>query len=436
MAGHRDAGLALITDPYPYRNVTPPLALHSHGSLTPSGGTRTSIAFRQDTPDRIVTRIESELANHIRSSMMRDPVSGLWLPSIQLEPPRTNICLRSEDLTVHGVWSHLRCDHTDTTNSTLPTGAATDNDCVHEDATAASNHFFTQANLTTDAGTWCWSFFSEMINRRWMAFRFNLTLNQIIWGDLQDLAIGANYIGTTARGVKDWGDGLGRFWFSFTGEAAAKSAFLYVADREGQPAEGFPRNFDGLDQDSFFFEFAQLEKGEYPSSYIKTEAASVQRTADAPVVYTLGPVLGGREATLLVPYISPVPYTPAADVDLFSIYKNGAAGTDHLTGHLEGGTGKLKVTSAANGGAAGEVVVNKVISDERFHWLAVSARNGQLHAWVDNSGNHEADADATMAPDLDRFDLKPHGGWSGGVHMWPQFSRMIPRPVRPVGLRA
>jgi len=422
----RNASLGLITAPYFYRNVTPPLALHSHGNLTPTGGARVSTAYRQDTNDFATLLIESELANHIRSEMVRDPDTGLWLPGTRLEPARTNQQVRNTEIN-QAVWNKTRCSVTDTSTRNLPDGNPSSFDVMQEDATAGASHFIWDGNTVITGNPYVISAFAAPINRDWIKFRFDRTtgVNVECFFD-----VNAGVVGATPAGIIDAGliwdeSGWLRPWMSFmANDTEGKPFYVNIAEDDNDVS------FNGLNQDSLYFWGVHFEQGLYPSSLIVTGAGAVTRTVDGDLIFESGLVNGSYQITVLIPICIP-PHAPPVDLELLSIYDNAGAATDHLTLWAKQTTGVLKVTSAATAGSAGlsEGVTN--IADGKVHWIAASLKPDLLVGWTDGVASG-IDYDVGVSDILDRVAHKPMGGWAGGIHVWPRFIPRMPRPVQPV----
>jgi len=397
--------------------------LHNHDDPVPLiMSTRASSATTQrvllDTVNNSV-RLFKTGHNWVRSETQEDTEAGLLLPGYRLEPTTSNVCLQSEDLTQ--TWTHLRADHVDTSTTILPDGEGSSFDCIHEDGTAAQNHYFTQAGLTTTADLWTYSAFAKMVNRRWIALRLVLTENQIVWYDLQDGVTGPNYVGTLARGMIPYGNGWWRCWFSFTGEAAAKPLFVYVADKAGDPGDNWPDSFDGADQDSFFFWGSQLNQGPL-SSYIKTTTTSVQRVADG---YLAWSTYVPDNFTAMITFSMPS-HTPDSDVDMLYI-DDGYSSDNRIVVTFEGNSGKLKAYTMVGGVTKAIVVPNKIVTSSKTHRAGLKYSKGKLGLIVD--GIEAIDSDIHV-PGMNRISIQPSGALVS-LQWRNKWVTGQPRPIQP-----
>jgi len=410
----RDGRLGLVTAPTLYRGSTPPNAIHNHAAVAPTGGTRTSAAHRQDL-NGTVLQLYSVAANHIRSGCVKDPTTGLYLPGVLLEPERENLWVHNTD--IENQWATTGGSLSAAPATLAGIGAAR----LTEDGTTTFHRTFSGTGMSfTAAQQYTVSFLVSAVGRDVAAIAFSnngtntwanwlLSTNTVGYSSGFD-AVAIHNMGTCSLCLGTWT------------HAATEGRDPGIHARDGNN-NSYPitDTYAGSSAAALDVTAAQIETGAFPSSLIETAAAAVTRTADSAVVYTLGSEMAKREWTLLAPVLIPE-HTPASDLKLLSVYKNGAAATDHVTLWADT-SGYAKATSAASGGDAGEAVTSTIISDGDIHWVSIHVKHGQLYINVDNDKDVVVDNTASIAADLDRCSIEPSGAWVGGIGMVPQFIR-------------
>lgn len=360
-------------------------------------------------------------ANANRISYQKDPRTGIWLPGVPQEPARRNLCIHSEKID-DVVYVKTRCSPTNTSTTIAPDGVTTVNDVFHEDGTTSSTHHIYQS-IACANDTYCRSFFAKAINRSWLAVKLP--------PDDCYFNLGAGVVGSKEgsiidHGMEPWGNDWYRCWATRL-MAAGAQLFYYIAST-GDGA-GF-QTFNGLDQDSYFIWGGDLELGLYPSSYIKTEAGTVERTADGNVIMENN-YLTDR-ATVLFPVLIPE-HAPAADTGIVHL-RDTAAG-NYLSIGVKATTGVLRVQMKPSGGAATILDHSINICDGVLHWIAASViRGGMLVIWVDGVPAAMQTLDNFPGEACDEAWLVGNnalGPWIGGLHVWPKFVQRMPRPVQP-----
>lgn len=346
-------------------------------------------------------RLFSVGANFTRSEVVQDPATGQWLPGYRLEPQRTNRLPNCNDPSAANWTVNGSVAITPNTGEVAdPAGGNTAAKIVGLGDLSVDDFYDLVSgmgpNQPFSMGCWIYPITTTGVLRLRTAVSGNIDT------DLSTL--------TTGQWTRIVSDGT-----------------VLIANGAGN-AYINPLRQSGASLLDFYWWCGSMEPSTYYcSSPIVTADTAVTRTADSPIIWILAPT-AERELTLLVPVLIPT-HTPSGDLKLFSIYKDGAAGTDHITAWVDT-AGKFKITSAHSGGASGALVVDKVISDGVLHWVSVHAKSGQLLGFVDSTFK-AVDLGVTVAPDLDRLSYEPHGGWTGGCSWWRSFIHYMPRPLQP-----
>ncbi|SSW80291.1 Uncharacterised protein [Klebsiella pneumoniae] len=147
-----------------------------------------------------------------------------------------------------------------------------------EDTSAAVEHYSSDRGIVLTAGTtYCYSVFVKAFSSprnlylRVASGSTALSFFDPVAGAWAGNAGGAQFID---RGFEDFGNGIYRVWITFTA-AATQSTVIRI-----QLANGVSANYTGDGVSGLYFWGAQLEEGTFPTSYIKTDSATVTRAAD------------------------------------------------------------------------------------------------------------------------------------------------------------
>jgi hypothetical protein len=354
--------------------------------------------------------------NWLRWETQRDPVSGLYLRGLRLEPIRANLRTYSNQI---DQWTKgIAGDSTDTNGALGLYGEATADGLIADNTTGQHRRYLGKTLSGVNHAYWC---IAKQGNFKYIAL-YDGNSGRGKYFDLDLVEVG-NSIGTiVGSGIQSLGgDPPWCFaWLVFLANAAATNTFIYSIETNGN----LNSTGDGSTVNTWF-DHVQLESGLYPSSRIDAVDSNQTRQADDPVVWEIAPTVN-REFTVLVPIITPK-RIPTSFIRLFSVYKDGAQSTDHVSAWIRASNGKFRATSAATGETGGEAIVDKVVSDYELHWCSLHAQHGRLTACMD--GEYAFEFDAGIADDLNRISVDPHGGWSGRPLMWPKFMERQPRPM-------
>jgi len=205
-----------------------------------------------------------------------DPATGERL-GILLEEQRTNLLTYSEQFD-NAAWAKVRS--TITANAATAPDGTTTADKIVEDTTASSTHPVYQGSTGFAAGvTATASVFLKAGERTFVSIGSPASATgtgvNLTTGELVDVNV-PGWTNAATRSVTDIGGGWYRVYYSFTtvGSDGLSDALRIF------PNNGTTTSYTGDGTSGLYVWGAQLEVGSFPTSYIKTEASQVTRSAD------------------------------------------------------------------------------------------------------------------------------------------------------------
>lgn len=203
-----------------------------------------------------------------------DPSTGEPL-GLLVEEQRTNLLVRSEDLSVAGAWSQTSV--TVSPNSGIaPDGAFTAN-LYRESGT--SGHSTGQSYSATAGVTYTLSCYMKNVSRR---FGYLGSVNFNNFGATFDLQLGVTTAGSGATSsMLNVGNGWYRCSVTFTATTTVSSAAQIGSNNSNN---GLIQSYALDGNTDLLLWGAQLEAGAFATSYIPTAAAQVTRSADQPAM--------------------------------------------------------------------------------------------------------------------------------------------------------
>jgi hypothetical protein len=250
-------------------------------SIVPTNGTGDLTFSRTgDTATRVNSAglIETVLADRPRLDYL-----GSNCPKLLLEPQRTNLLIRSEELD-NGSWS--KSGATVSANQIVSPDGTTDADKIVESNTNAQ-HFIIQSISLTASTTYTISAYLKAGERTRATIRV-----RTIGGDfdtLVDLVAGTADFGTLTS--------VGNGWFRFartitTGTGTATQSVQIFTRIVGS------QTYQGDGTSGVYVWGTQLEQGSFVSSYIPTTTATVTRNADSCTKTSISSLLGQTEGVI------------------------------------------------------------------------------------------------------------------------------------------
>ncbi|TFG71292.1 MAG: hypothetical protein E4H27_04940 [Anaerolineales bacterium] len=202
-----------------------------------------------------------------------NPATGASL-GLLVEEARTNICLQSEDFTT--TWVEGGNSLTIVGNESVAPDGNTTADKIIDDSSTGTGNVFAFQNLTFAINTvFTASIYAEKDGLNWAYIKIAslgaLVINQSY--DLINGVVGTASAGVSGSAIEDVGNGWFRCSLTFTSDAAdtAGSFQIFAADGDSDVTV----DLDGTS--SIFVWGAQLEVGNFPTSYIPTTTIEVTR---------------------------------------------------------------------------------------------------------------------------------------------------------------
>jgi len=228
----------------------------------------TVTAYQPTTTQPITNYIPTLLTAPANTARFdHNPVTGESL-GLLVEEQRTNLALRSEEFD-NASWAKTRASITPNT-IVAPDGTLTGDKWV-EDTTASNTHTLVQNVTINNATVYSFSFYAKAAERS--LIRVNSpSIGVDLWFNL---ATGLLQIPTLGTGtITPVGNGWYRIVATGTSNTTSGAATIFLSN-------GTTHIYTGDGYSGIYIWGAQLEAGAFPTSYIKTQASQVTRSADS-----------------------------------------------------------------------------------------------------------------------------------------------------------
>ena len=208
-------------------------------------------------------------------------------PSILVEPQRTNLLLRSNELsTAPNVLDNV----TGTSNFYVSPDGSINAIKLAETVVNDRHGFYQYFNVT--AQTYTISVFTKQIGRRYISLMSDFTgTNSLSFFDLQEKVVVSNGTGFTCS-IEEYSDG----WFRLSATVTASAGLKYIIF--GGSTNGTTNTYIGNTSTFMTFYGFQLEAGSNATSYIPTVASTVTRNADVISKTGIADLIGQTEGTI------------------------------------------------------------------------------------------------------------------------------------------
>jgi len=231
-------------------------------------------------------------------------------PSLLLEPARTNLVTYSEQFDTG--WTTQAA--TVTSGFIAPDGSSNAWKLAEDDT--ETQHWVRRTGVAIPNGVDCTiSCFAKAGERDWL-FLYGNNFDSRAYFDLKNGVVGTVIAGTAS--IEDWGNGWYRCIITNTTINVSSAVNIQVAESDNTIL------YQGDGSSGIYIWGVQGEEGSYPTSYIKTEASTVNRGIDTCSVATSG-ILGTNEGTIAEQYdADKYAYRYTSDGNM-ETYKNGAS---------------------------------------------------------------------------------------------------------------
>jgi len=270
-------------------------------SIVPSDGTGDMTFSRTGNT---ATRVNSSgLIETVNANIPRLDYLDGTCPKLLMEPQRTNLFLRSEELQT-SPWNTLSTS-TITANAITSPDGTTDADKLVEN-TASGGHFVYQPVVLANSTDYTFSIFVKAAERTLVQMR--IQAKTTVYTDNINLTTGVATSGT----MTSYGNGWWRYSRTVNSGTGSTEQFLSPWLRDTSGATGYT----GDGTSGIYLWGAQCEAGAYATSYIPTTTASVTRNADFSNKTSISALLNASQGTILLKGIFPYDSTYLVILDI------------------------------------------------------------------------------------------------------------------------
>jgi hypothetical protein len=261
MSIYDNAGVALIPSGTKASKLYSVLPANGDGDFTHSRGSTATRVNKDGFIESVATNVP-RLDYPLIDGEVQD------CPALLLEPSRTNLVLRSEELNT--TWLTFRSSVT-ANDIVSPDGSQNAEKIIQQSGQTSSGGVY--QNLTLSSSTvYTYSVFLKAGGYDFGMIRIDG--GQYAWFDLSLGAVGS-ITGSGSSSIEDFGNGWYRCSFTITTTSTTGQPHIYIANSDGSQTLSDADGVKGI-----YAWGAVVEQGSYPTSYIKTTSGQVTRSAD------------------------------------------------------------------------------------------------------------------------------------------------------------
>jgi hypothetical protein len=268
-----------------------------------------------------------------RLNIPRLDYSNGTCPSLLVEPQRTNLQTFSEDFT-NGAWAANLNATTSGNVTTSPNGINTADKIIED--TSNSQHFIGQTQSGLSGVAYTISVFAKASERNFLFLFEDSGGGRNAYFDLTNGTIG-NVGGSASANIENFGNGWYRCSVTYT------SSGTLIRYRIATALSNGVNSYTGNGTSGLFIWGAQIEAGNYSTSYIPTTSASVTRNADVISKTGISSLIGQTEGTLFVDLSDYI------ELDIPCLTIDNGTNDNRIVLFRESGTGYLSLFLVASG---------------------------------------------------------------------------------------
>ena len=294
-----------------------------------------------------------------RLNIPRLDYSNGTCPSLLVEPQRTNLLTYSSSFNSAG-W--LNVNASVTSDTTISPSGISDADTISFSSGGYVGQSF------SSSGFHSFSVYAKYIGTQWLYIQNYNGGDFGTWFDIQNGVIGTIESGVTAS-IEQAENGFYRCTITMNASSGSSSIWVFF---------NTPSNGSYSRTGSSYFWGAQLEAGNYSTSYIPTTSASVTRNADVISKTGISSLIGQTEGTILLDFVLKNPLS--ATNRIFSITESNWASGGSLRVDIESTLIAVSIVDA--GSATAGITYNTTITQGTRYKVAIAYKQNDCKMYV------------------------------------------------------
>jgi hypothetical protein len=362
-------------------------------SIIPTDGSGDLTVVRATT----ATRVNSAgLIESVANNVPRLDYTNSSCPSILVEPQRTNLVLRSNELsTAPNVLDNV----TGTSNFYVSPDGSINAIKLAETVVNDRHGFYQYFNVT--AQTYTISVFTKQIGRRYISLMSDFTgTNSLSFFDLQEKVVVSNGTGFTCS-IEEYSDG----WFRLSATVTASAGLKYIIF--GGSTNGTTNTYIGNTSTFMTFYGFQLEAGSNATSYIPTVGSTVTRNADNISKTGIADLIGQTEGVLY----ANVKFNSLGTGDSWLTISSGTNANWIFIGKA---SNKIRAYVKGNNSVVFDNSVTNITSNQLMK-IAIAYKSGNIALYINGSLIATSTNSFTFSSDLSLFALDSSSGISENI---------------------